>query len=80
MTDQLRQDLRVRIDHTGEDDAGHPWTSSARQIYRRLRRELLAVESTELSRLHRDGAIDETTRRSLQRALDLEEARLGDQE
>lgn len=44
----------------------------------RLRRDLIAVEAMELQRLYDDHAISDTTRRRLQRSLDLEEARLAD--
>ena len=72
----VRQALLARIDHgrTSEDPPG----SSATTIYRQLRRDLLAVEMAELARLFDDGTIDDNTRRRLQRTLDLEDARLGD--
>jgi CPA1 family monovalent cation:H+ antiporter len=70
--DRLRQGLLARIDHG--DDSEEPVGTA----YRRLRRELLAVEMAELARLFDDGTIDDTTRRRLQRTLDLEDARLND--
>ena len=75
--DRARQGLLARIDH-GSDTPEEPPGSSAATVYRRLRRELLAVEMAELTRLFDDGDIDDSTRRRLQRTLDLEDARLGD--
>jgi CPA1 family monovalent cation:H+ antiporter len=74
--DRLRQALLARIDHG--DTREEPPSSSAAVTYRQLRRELLAVEMTELTRLFDAGDIDDNTRRRLQRTLDLEDARLGD--
>jgi CPA1 family monovalent cation:H+ antiporter len=75
--DRLRQALLARID-SGDSAEEDPPGSSVAAIYRRLRRELLAVEMSELTRLFDDGTIDDSTRRRLQRTLDLEDARLGD--
>jgi CPA1 family monovalent cation:H+ antiporter len=74
--DRLRQALVARIDHGHTPE--EPPSSSGAVTYRQLRRELLAVEMAELTRLFDDGAIDDNTRRRLQRTLDLEDARLGD--
>ncbi|WP_379794490.1 Na+/H+ antiporter [Kutzneria chonburiensis] len=74
--DRLRQALLTRIDRG--DTPEEPPGSSTAAVYRRLRRDLLAVEMAELARLFDDGAIDDNTRRRLQRTLDLEDARLGD--
>jgi CPA1 family monovalent cation:H+ antiporter len=46
--------------------------------YRRVRRELVAVQSAELDRLYAQGAINDATRRRIQRELDLEDARFSD--
>ncbi|MFF3905721.1 hypothetical protein ACFYZJ_06855 [Streptomyces sp. NPDC001848] len=51
---------------------------SADLVYRQLRRDLIAAEAAELRRLYDERAISDTTRRRLQRSLDLEEARLAD--
>jgi CPA1 family monovalent cation:H+ antiporter len=53
-------------------------SASTTADYRRLRRELLAVEAAELLRLSETGQISEPVRRRLQRGLDLEEAALDD--
>jgi CPA1 family monovalent cation:H+ antiporter len=45
---------------------------------RQLRRDLIAVEAAELTRLYREGTIGAGVRRQLQRRLDLEETSLGD--
>jgi CPA1 family monovalent cation:H+ antiporter len=70
---QLRRSLQSRHDEadgTGEDAAG--------PALRQLRRDLIAVEAEELTRLYREGTIGAGVRRQLQRRLDLEEASLGD--
>jgi monovalent cation/hydrogen antiporter len=46
--------------------------------YRRLRRDLLSVETAELMRLRNAGTISEDVRRRVQRSLDIEEAGLDD--
>ncbi|MFF4642533.1 Na+/H+ antiporter [Streptomyces sp. NPDC001389] len=77
--ERLRRALQARRDHAqdrlGEDDAPH---ESADQVYRQLRRDLIGRETAELQRLYDDHLISDTTRRRLQRSLDLEEARLSD--
>jgi CPA1 family monovalent cation:H+ antiporter len=84
MLEQLRVRLESRIDRLeadggrGPQDTMSPSASDSTESYRRLRRELLAVQSGELTRLYEAGTISEATRRRLQRALDLEEASLGD--
>jgi len=45
---------------------------------RELRRALNAAEHPEMARLYDDGTISQPTRQRLQRSLDLEAARLGD--
>lgn len=79
---ELRRSWQARIkrvqqhDVGADDDAGP--TSSPAHTYRQLRRDLLAVESTELNRLYDVGVITDDTRRRIQRILDLEHAGLGD--
>ncbi len=74
--DQLRRSWQARIERIqlDEDPAG---TSAA---YRELRRELLTVEGNTLTALYETGAITDTTRRRIQRTLDLEHTGLGDDE
>ncbi|MFE6690530.1 Na+/H+ antiporter [Streptomyces sp. NPDC057743] len=78
--DQLRRGLLARLDQADadQDDAATPtpWASAA--TYRELRRTVIAAESAQLHRLYADNHISDTTRRRLQRSLDLEEAGLGD--
>jgi monovalent cation/hydrogen antiporter len=70
---QLRQVLQSRNDEADgtADDATGP-------ALRQLRRDLIAVEAAELTRLYQEGTIGAGTRRQLQRRLDLEEASLVD--
>ncbi|WNM29151.1 Na+/H+ antiporter [Streptomyces sp. Li-HN-5-11] len=86
VVDQLRRGLTTRLedarDRLAESDGdggadGAP-AESADLVYRQLRRDLIAVETTELQRLYDAHRISDTTRRRLQRSLDLEEARLAD--
>ncbi|MEV6395460.1 Na+/H+ antiporter [Streptomyces sp. NPDC051907] len=76
--DRLRRGLQARLEHAedmlGEADPAE----SANEVYRQLRRELIRVEAAELQRLYEDHDISDTTRRRLQRSLDLEDARLAD--
>ncbi|MFI6466538.1 Na+/H+ antiporter [Streptomyces sp. NPDC050538] len=80
--DRLRRGLNARLDDARDrlsdntTQAAH--AESADLVYRQLRRDLIAVETVELQRLYDDHAISDTTRRRLQRSLDLEEARLAD--
>ncbi|OIJ90193.1 Na+/H+ antiporter [Streptomyces monashensis] len=70
------EDARDRLAESGGADGSA--VESADLVYRQLRRDLIAVETTELQRLYDAHTISDTTRRRLQRALDLEEARLTD--
>ena len=80
--DRLRRGLTARRDDARDrlaDDDGHAVpVESADLVYRQLRRDLIAVEALALQRLYDEHAISDTTRRRLQRSLDLEEARLTD--
>ncbi|MGI5377080.1 cation:proton antiporter [Streptomyces sp. CA-251387] len=81
--DRIRRGLTARLDDARDRLAGSNGTDgtateSADRVYRQLRRDLIAVEATELQRLYDTHAISDTTRRRLQRSLDLEEARLSD--
>jgi len=74
--DRLRDSLQARIGRgralmeTGADAARAALTEQ------QMRRELIAAEQAELSRLYQSGTISESTRSQLQRGLDLETARL----
>lgn len=82
VVDRLRRALVSRIDHArdrlADADGDDPQTASADLVYRQLRRDLITVETRELQRLFDEHRISDTTRRRLQRSLDLEEARLAD--
>jgi CPA1 family monovalent cation:H+ antiporter len=77
---QLRDRWQARIERIEELNLEEPSSSSAGEVYRRLRRDLLAVEGAELTRLFEAGEITVATRRRIQRLLDLEHAGLGDDE
>jgi NhaP-type Na+/H+ or K+/H+ antiporter len=79
--DRARASLQARIGHArgsidgtraAEDQSPSGLTD------RDLRRELNAAENAELARLYDDGTISQGTRQRLQRSLDLEAARFGD--
>jgi Na+/H+ antiporter len=63
----------LRLD--GEDDTG-----SISAAYRAARRDLIAAETAELTRLHDVGEIGEATRRTVQRMLDLQETALNEEQ
>jgi CPA1 family monovalent cation:H+ antiporter len=70
---QLRQIQQSRLDALASRS-----TTTAQPALRQLRRDLIGVEASVLTRLYEDGAIGAETRRQLQRRLDLEETSLGD--
>ncbi|QIB47207.1 MULTISPECIES: Na+/H+ antiporter [Streptomyces] len=80
VVDRLRRGLQARLEHARErlDENGDATAESADHVYRQLRRDLIAVEAAELRHLYDEHRISDTTRRRLQRSLDLEEARLAD--
>ncbi|MDF3290212.1 Na+/H+ antiporter [Streptomyces silvisoli] len=78
---QLHRHLEARIQQANDDSStdGDTDDTATRpaDAYREIRRALIAVETAELQRLYEANKISNTTRRRLQRALDLEEASLG---
>jgi CPA1 family monovalent cation:H+ antiporter len=78
--ERLRVTLLDRIERSELRLNGDGEVGSVSADYRRLRRDLIAAETAELRRLHDTGEISESTRRNLQRLLDLEEAGLHEQE
>jgi hypothetical protein len=77
--DRMRRVLNVRIGHAraGVDADGH--TPAAARTEREIRRDVIAAENAELSRLYAEGMINDTVRQRLQRQLDLELARFSDE-
>ncbi|MFI9274855.1 Na+/H+ antiporter [Kitasatospora sp. NPDC052896] len=73
--DRARRALTARLDRSGDD----PDATLVDGPYRQLRREVIAVQNTELHRLYDEHRISDTTRRRLQHGLDREEAALGGQ-
>nr|WP_042189148.1 Na+/H+ antiporter [Kibdelosporangium sp. MJ126-NF4]CEL18688.1 putative Na+/H+ antiporter [Kibdelosporangium sp. MJ126-NF4]CTQ98172.1 putative Na+/H+ antiporter [Kibdelosporangium sp. MJ126-NF4] len=76
--DQLRRSWQARIDRIEADANDEPADALSGGAYLRLRRELLDAESVELGRLYDTGTITDTTRRRIQRVLDLEHGGLGE--
>ena len=77
--ERLRRTLRARLEHAGAELAeDRDPAGSAVAAYRGLRRAVIAEEAAELQRLYESRQITDTTRRRVQRALDLEETGLGD--
>ncbi|TQF02854.1 Na+/H+ antiporter [Kitasatospora acidiphila] len=71
--DRARRGLSARLDRSADGSEG----GTADTAYRQLRREVIAVQNTELHRLYEEHLISDTTRRRLQHDLDREEAALG---
>ncbi|TNC23993.1 Na+/H+ antiporter [Amycolatopsis alkalitolerans] len=80
LLDQLRDTWKARMQRIAEDEPDEMTNLTTADSYRRLRRELLAVEADELERLFQTGEITDHTRRRIQRMLDLEHTVLGDDE
>ncbi|GAA0481741.1 Na+/H+ antiporter [Streptomyces olivaceiscleroticus] len=80
--ERLRRGLQARRDHArdrlAESGGDGAQAESADLVYRQVRRDLIAVEAAELRYLYDTHCISDTTRRRLQRSLDLEDARLSD--
>ena len=74
--DRLRTGLQARIGATRARMDASPGTAETARTERELRGDLITAETAELSRLYDAGTISATTRRRLQRTLDLETARL----
>ena len=79
--DWLRREFDDRLDRAAEvlaaANAGEG-PAATREEIRRLRRELIAVQSSRLHELVDAGRISEPTRRQVQRLLDLDDARATD--
>ncbi|MFD9123889.1 Na+/H+ antiporter [Kitasatospora sp. NPDC059571] len=75
--ERVRRGLEARLRQVDEPDDTTTSGRAALHAYREVRREVIAVQGAELRRLYDDHRISDTTRRQLQRDLDLEEAGLG---
>ena len=76
--DRARASLQARIGRTRARIDGTEAAEPDGMTDRDLRRALNAAENAELARLYDDGTISQPTRQRLQRGLDLETTRLGD--
>jgi CPA1 family monovalent cation:H+ antiporter len=76
--DRARASLQARIGRTRARIDGDQAAEPGGLTDRDLRRALNAAEHAELARLYDDGTISQPTRQKLQRGLDLEAARLSD--
>ncbi len=76
--DRARAGLQARIGHARARIGGHRPPEPDGLTDRELRRDLNAAENAELARLYDDGTIGQATRQHLQHDLDLDAARLGD--
>ena len=76
--DRARAGLQARIGRAHARIDGSQAAEPDGLTERDLRRALNAAENAELARLYDDGTISQPTRQRLQRGLDLEAARLGD--
>jgi len=78
--DRARAGLQARIGRTRARIDGDQPPEPGGLTDRDLRRALNAAEHAELARLYDDGTISQPTRQRLQRGLDLEAARLSDEQ
>ena len=77
--DRMRRALNARIGHAraGVEADGH--APAAARTEREIRRDVIAAENAELSRLYAGGMINDAVRQRLQRQLDLELARFSEE-
>ena len=76
--DRARASLQARIGHTRARAEGNRALEPGGLTDRELHRDLNAAENAELARLYDNGTISQATRQRLQHGLDLEAARLSD--
>ncbi|MFC1409722.1 Na+/H+ antiporter [Streptacidiphilus sp. N1-12] len=80
--ERARRNLEARLDQAEEAEEQDPGTAVSPDgipllvAYRDLRRDIVALQGAELRRLYDEHRVSETTRRRLQRDLDLEDAAL----
>ncbi|MFC1412866.1 Na+/H+ antiporter [Streptacidiphilus sp. N1-12] len=74
--ERVRLALDARLRHSLAQDLRDPSTEQASflHVYQQLRREVIAVQSTELQGMYDSHQISDSTRRQLQHDLDLEES------
>jgi Na+/H+ antiporter len=80
VAERVRVGLMDRIEHGELRLDGGDETGSIVEAYLAVRRDLIVAESAELTRLHDNGEISESTRRTVQRALDLQETALNEEQ
>ncbi len=76
---QLRRSWHNRLLQIEASRRKDPADISVTSTYRDLRTDLIAVETAELARLFQRGTVSDSTRRRIQRILDLEQASLADE-
>ena len=76
IADRVRQSLQARVE-LAREASGAP--DEVEVGYRDLRRAVVLVQRAELERLHANGSAGESTRRRIERQLDLEDARYQDE-
>jgi monovalent cation/hydrogen antiporter len=76
VAERVRRSLQTRLElaHEVSDASG-----AVEADYRNLRRAVVLVQRAELERLHDQGDASEATRRKIQRQLDLEDTRYGEE-
>jgi Na+/H+ antiporter len=77
--DRMRRTLNARIGHARARLDADGDAARAGLTERDVRRDVIAAENAELSRLYADGAISAATRQRLQHTLDLELARFSNE-
>jgi len=73
VAERVQRSLQTRLD-LAQEAAGPVETD-----YRDLRRAVVLAQRAELERLHEQGAASESTRRKIERQLDLEDTRYGEE-
>lgn len=76
VAERVRRSLQARVELAREASSA---VGAVEADYRKLRRAAVLVQRAELERLHAEGSASESTRRRIQRQLDLEDARYGEE-
>jgi CPA1 family monovalent cation:H+ antiporter len=77
VAERVRRSLQARMELARETSGGG---TAAEAEYRKLRRDAVLVQRAELDRLRAEGAASESTRRRIERQLDLEDARYREED